>query len=128
MTYRRALFASALLVACKGDAGCFALPCPAPFAALVTIAAADAPGPVAGAQLTVNGQRQGDVCRGGQATTCDVFGGTGKYDIEASAPGYATARVSFTVTGSDGGCNSCAKLDRQFVTVTLQPATHADRN
>lgn len=119
---------AALLLACKGDEACLLYPCPSPLAAVVTVAAANAAGPVAGAQITVNGQLQGNTCRGAPVTTCDVFGGTGRYDVEVSAPGYTPARATFTVTGTDAGCNTCGELDRQFVTLTLQPATQAARS
>lgn len=127
MKYRRALFASALLVACKGDAACIVYPCPVPLAATVTVTAANAAGPVAGAQLTVNGQVQGTGCQTAPATTCFVFGGTGRYDLEITAPGYATSRLTLTVTGTDAGCNTCGKIDQQSITLTLQPAPSSDR-
>jgi hypothetical protein len=128
MKQLRVMSLAALLLACKGDAECITYPCPAPLAAQVTVVAANAAGPVAGAQLTVNGQLQGNTCRGAPVTTCEVFGGTGRYEVEVSAPGYTSARATFTVTGTDAGCGTCGELDRQFVTVTLQPATQAARS
>ncbi|HEY0995332.1 MAG TPA: hypothetical protein VGD77_05035 [Gemmatimonadaceae bacterium] len=127
MKFLRILSVSAVLLACKGDEACILYPCPVPVAAIVTVAAANAAGPVPGAQLIVNGTQQGGGCSAAQVTTCEVFGGTGRYDIEASAPGYASARTTVTVTGTDAGCNSCGEIDRQFVTVTLQPLPQAAR-
>ena len=120
----RSLVLVAVAAACSGDA-CVYYPCPAPLAAEISVTAPNAPAGVPGLTMAISGAEIGSgPCNQGTggASVCDVFGGPGTYSVELAAPGYQTATVKFTATGSAAGCNTCGHVDRQLLSVVMQPA------
>ena len=110
-----------LLVACGGEAPCLLYPCPQFEAITVTVAAASGATSLPGLAVAVSGVMQGGGPCDPVGRTCHVPGGAGSYQLTISATGYAPATASVTITGEDAGCNSCGRVDRQHITVTLQP-------
>jgi hypothetical protein len=106
------------IAACGSGAECIYLPCPAPFAALVTVTASN------GTSLTgvfiTNGAGRQD-CPAGASSSCYVSGGPGNYELDIGAAGFKTVHKSLTVTGTMGGCNTCEHADTQRLTIALDP-------
>jgi hypothetical protein len=120
---RSALLAASML-ACKSDQPCIIPPCPPPQAGVVFVSAANAPGGIVGVVFTVGGAATSSgACSQDPVSICRIYGGTGTYAVQISAPGYVTKQLSLTVTGTDAGCNTCGRIDTQQVSVTLQPAS-----
>jgi hypothetical protein len=115
---------ASFLVACSSD--CIYYPCPEPEAAEISVTASTATAGIAGLTLTLSGAVVGTVpCQqgSGTASVCYVVGGPGAYQAELSAPGYQTVDIKFTVTGITAGCNTCGHVDRQLLSVVMQPAS-----
>ena len=110
-----------LLIACGGDAPCLLYPCPQFEAITVTVAAASGAASLPGLAVAVSGVIQGGGPCDPVGRTCHVPGGAGSYQLTISATGYAPATAALTITGEDAGCNTCGHVDRQQITVTLQP-------
>lgn len=115
---------ASLAVACSSD--CVSYPCPLPEAAEISVTASSTTAAIPGVTLAVTGAvlATGPCQPGPDGTSvCHVLGGPGSYQAELSAPGYHTATVKFTVTGTTAGCNTCGHVDRQLLSVVLQPGT-----
>jgi hypothetical protein len=75
------------------------------------------------ADATMHAQNAGGMsdgpCNGG---LCYVLGGAGTYQVDISAPGFTTAHLTFTVTGSPGPKCGCGSANTQQLSVALVPA------
>jgi hypothetical protein len=92
-------------------------------AAILSVSAANAPAGIVGLTLSINGAAASSgPCVLDSISTCRVFGGTGTYGVQVSAPGYKSVQLTLIVTGTDAGCNTCGKIDTQNLSVTMQPA------
>ena len=119
----RWLIPASLVAACSSD--CVYYPCPLPEAAEISVTANNAAAGVPGLTLAISGAvvSTGPCQPGSGATSvCHVLGGPGAYQAVLSAPGYQTDSIKFTVTGTTAGCNTCGHVDRQLLSVVLQPA------
>ena len=56
---------------------------------------------------------------------CHVFGPPGEYRLTITAAGFNPRQLDVTVKGEAAGCNTCGHVDRQQLTVVLQPALGA---
>ena len=111
-----------LVVACSSDANCIYYPCAQPEAAEISVTASNAPSGIPGLTMAVSGSvTGGGPCDQGAGATniCRVMGGPGPYQVELSAPGYQTAALKFTVTGTAAGCNTCGHVDLQRLSVVM---------
>jgi hypothetical protein len=102
-----------------------AQPCtnPKPEAAEISVTASSATAGIPGLMLTLSGAVVGTApCQQGlgASSVCYVLGGPGTYHAELTAPGYQTADIKFTVTGTTAGCNTCGHVDRQLLSVAMQ--------
>ncbi len=117
----RSVVLAGVLVGC-GDEVCIVTPCPLPLAAIVSVSAINAPAGVSGLVFTVDGVVRGSgPCSQAAVSECRIYGYRGAYQVQVSAPGYATTQVNLAVTGTDYACNSCAKVDVARSSITLQP-------
>jgi len=115
---RRYCLAAVLLLACKQD--CVYYPCPQFEAVSVTVSAAGSsarPPDLAiavgdGPPLTGACDAQG---------VCHVLGPPGEYRLTITAAGFNPRQLDVTVAGEAAGCNTCGHVDRQQLTVVLQP-------
>jgi hypothetical protein len=117
------LVLASLAVACSGDT-CVLYPCPQSEAAEISVTAPNAPTGIAGLSMAITGAVVGSgPCNQGTSgvSVCYIDGGPGTYSVALSAPGYQTATVRFTATGTAAGCNTCGHVDRQLLSVVLQP-------
>jgi hypothetical protein len=110
-----------LAMSCATDGPCVIPPCALSVAATITVTSS-----VSSAKLTdatMHAQGSGGVtdgpCTGG---LCYVFGGADTYQVEVSAPGFTTAHLTFTVTGSPGPKCGCGSTNTQQLSVALVPA------
>ena len=111
-------------LACSGDASCIYYPCPLPEAAEISVAANNAPAGIPGLTMAITGALVGTgPCTQGSGamSVCHVLGGPGDYRVDLSAPGYQGVSLTFTVTGTAAGCNTCGHVDRQALSVVMQP-------
>jgi hypothetical protein len=110
-----------LASACGSDGGpCLAPPCPAPFAARVTVTSSASSAPVIGAfvhEVAPSASAQ-NLCNG---DSCDVPGGPGTYQLDVGAPGFTTQHLTVTVTGTTQKCG-CGTVDTKQLSVALVPA------
>jgi hypothetical protein len=107
--------------ACGSDAAvCLAVPCPIPMAVRLTVEDGATGTPVTNASLTYTGPFAGDGSCG--SAICIVSGGPGTYEIDVSAPGYATAHRRVVVAGAAAKGCGCASAETQQVTVGLTRA------
>jgi hypothetical protein len=119
----RLIVPASLLVACSSE--CVYYPCPLAEAAEISVTTSPATASITGLALALSGAVGGTApCQpgSGAASVCRVFGGPGTYQAELTAPGYQTAVVKFTVTGTTAGCNTCGHVDRRMLSVVMQPA------
>jgi hypothetical protein len=127
MNPRRNIFAyciAALAIACKDTGPCTPPPCPQFEAVTLMVSTPGTTSRPPGLAIAVNdGPLQTALCDT-QDGVCHVFGGPGDYRLTISATGFTSQHVQVTVTG-DGriGCNTCGHVDRQQLTVVLQPAS-----
>jgi Carboxypeptidase regulatory-like domain len=100
-------------------------PCPFPFAVHLTVTSATDGGPVANASIvvTLNGTRVSGECNTDSATTCEVPGGAGEYDVTVSAPGYRPVERVVDVTATPAQGCGCESVKVQTLTVALSPTT-----
>jgi hypothetical protein len=113
-----------VLVACSSDADCILLPCVPPEAATVSVTASNAPDGIAGLVATTTGAvTSTGPCDQAPVSVCHIPGGPGTYQVQLSAPGYQSAQLTLTITGTEAGCNTCGRVDRQDVQVELVPVT-----
>jgi len=116
--YRHCL-AAVLLLACKQD--CVYYPCPEFEAVRVTVTAAGSSGPPPELAIAVgDGPSQTGMCDA--QGVCHVLGPPGEYRLTITAAGFNPRQLDVTVTGEAAGCNTCGHVDRQQLTVVLQPA------
>jgi len=108
-------------MSCATDGPCVIPPCGPSIAATITVTSS-----VSSAKLTdatMHAQGSGGVtdgpCTGG---LCYVFGGAGTYQVDISVPGFTTAHLTFTVTGSPGPKCGCGSTNTQQLSVALVPA------
>jgi hypothetical protein len=109
------------LLACGEGAPCVAAPCPQFEAISVSVASATGAANLPGLALTVDGPQAGSGPCDPLGRSCHVLVGAGSYQLTVSATGYVTATRSVTIAGESAGCNTCGRVDRQQITVTLQP-------
>jgi hypothetical protein len=117
---RSAPAAFALLTGC-GDAQCVYYPCPEFEAITLSVTNGTGAATLPGLTLTIAGAELGTAPCDSIARVCHVLGGAGNYQLTVSATGYAPATASVTITGEGAGCNTCGRVDRQELAVTLQP-------
>jgi hypothetical protein len=110
-----------LAMSCATDGPCVIPPCGPSIAATITVTSS-----VSSAKLgdvTMHAQGAGGVsdgpCTGG---VCYVFGGAGTYQVDLSAPGFTTAHLTFTVTGSPAPTCGCGSTNTQQLSDALVPA------
>jgi hypothetical protein len=120
------LMMASLTLACVADPVCVGRACGTLDAAHISVSAPNAPGGLSGVTIVVNGDtntvNQDPCIAGGAAvSTCSVHGGRGTYSVEVRAPGYQTAIVKFTATGTPANCYHCDSVDTQLLSVVLQP-------
>ena len=107
------LGAAAASFACSHE--CLALPCALPVAVVVSVTSGTPGAAVAGAVVRVTGAATTTLpCEG----LCRVPGTSGTYDLEVTAPGFATVRRSVTVQGTNPPCG-CPSVVTENVAVTL---------
>lgn len=112
----------ALCIGCGPDEPCIVNPCPIPLIATLTVVAPSAPQGLTGITILYDGSvATPALCSATTNTRCNIQGNLGPHRFEASAPGYRTAKIDVTVTGTEMGCNQCARADRQDITLTLVP-------
>ena len=124
----QSLVLASLAIACSSDATCIYYPCPMPEAAEISVSAPNAPAGVPDLAMAISGPETGSgPCNQGPGavSVCHVLGGPGTYSVDLSAPGYRTATVRFTASGTTAGCNTCGHVDLQRLSVVLQPATQS---
>lgn len=119
----RLLMLASLAAACSSD--CVYNPCPLPNAAEISVTASNAPAGIPGLTAAITGALMTTLTCSPTAsdTLCRIPGGPGVYHAKLSAPGYQTVDVTFTVTGTSAGCNTCGHVDLQRLSVAMQPAT-----
>ena len=110
-----------LMFACGDAAPCLLYPCPQFEAITVSVTAATGASSLPGLAVAIAGTETGGGPCDPSGRVCHVFGGAGSYQLTVSATGYVPATVSVTITGEDAGCNTCGRVDRQQVAITLQP-------
>jgi hypothetical protein len=109
-----------LALSCAKDGSCVVPPCPMSMAAIVTVTSS-----VSSAKLsdvTMHAQGSGFVTDGCTGGLCYVQGGAGTYQVDISAPGFTTAHLTFTVTGSPGMKCGCGCSNTQQLSLALVPA------
>lgn len=110
-----------LLFGCGGDAECLLYPCPQFEAITVSVTSGTGAPTLPGLTVAIAGAQQGSGPCDPLGRVCHVFGGAGSYQLTVSATGYVPATTSVTITGEGAGCNTCGRVDRQQVAITLQP-------
>jgi hypothetical protein len=120
MSRRSAPATLVLLFGCGGDAECVLYPCPEFEAVRVSVTASTAASTLPGLSIAIGGSQQSSGPCDPLTRVCHVFGGAGSYQLTVSATGYAPTTASVTVTGEGAGCNTCGRVDRQQLAVTLQ--------
>jgi hypothetical protein len=107
------------------DSPCVTLPCPESLAAEISVTANNAPTGIAGLTVSAAGSTTTIPCSqgSGPTTVCWILGAPGVYHLTLSAPGYQSVPLTFSVTGTAGGCNSCGHADTQTLSVVLQPGS-----
>jgi hypothetical protein len=110
--------ASLVLIGGCGGSACLALPCAFPVAVELTVTSV-AGAPIHNATLVATSPGS---TTGPCDNQCVVGGGAGKYSITVSAPGFAPASLSVTVTGSGPKECGCESVDTQHIDVKLTPA------
>ena len=115
--FRCCLFAG-VLIGCKTD--CVYYPCPAFEAITLTVSAAGSSAvPPAIAIAFGNEPPQTGLCD--TVGVCHLTGGPAQYHLTITASGFTPRSVDVTVTGEAAGCNTCGHVDRQQLSVVLQP-------
>lgn len=118
------VLSASLLAACSSE--CVFYPCPLPEAAVISVAGSNGKAGIPGLAVSISSPVITTIaCEQESDGTdiCRVPGPFGVYQATLSAPGYQTARITFTVTGVAAGCNTCGRVDRQLLSVVLKPAT-----
>lgn len=116
----RSCLTAILLVGCKTD--CVYYPCPDLEAVSVGVSVAGSQSPPPALVVTAGDNNlPSGVCD--TLGVCHVFGPPGAYHLTIAATGFTPKRVDVTVTGEAAGCNTCGHVDRQQVTIVLQPAS-----
>jgi len=109
-----------LLVGCKTD--CVYYPCPISEAITLSVSGAGASGGPPGLAIAVGNEApQAGLCD--TAGTCHIFASPGSFHLTITATGFLPRVVDVTVTGEAPGCNTCGHIDRQQLSVVLQPAS-----
>ena len=107
-----------LLVGCRTD--CFTNPCAEFEAVAITVSGAGSSGVPTGLAIGINGiPPQTGLCD--TAGVCHVPGSSGAYHLTITANGFSPRVIDVTVTGEPAGCNTCGHVDRQQLSVVLQP-------
>jgi hypothetical protein len=121
--YQRCLIA-VLLIGCKTD--CVYYPCPIAEAITLSVSGGGAPGAPPGLTVAIGAELlQAGLCDA--AGVCHIFGSPGAYRLTIAATGFVPRTLDVTVTGEAAGCNTCGHIDRQQLSVVLQPVTQRDR-
>jgi hypothetical protein len=109
-----------LLGGCKTD--CVYYPCPSPGEAVTVavVGAGDSWVPSGLAIAIGNAPPQAGPCDA--SDVCHIFAYPGAYRLTITATGFVPRVVDVTVTGEAPGCNTCGHIDRQQLSVVLQPA------
>lgn len=110
-----------LIFGCGGDAQCVLYPCPQFEAITVSVTAGTGASTLPGLTIAIAGTQQSNGPCDALGRVCHVLGGAGSYQLTISATGYAPATASVTITGEGAGCNTCGRVDRQQIAITLQP-------
>jgi|SRR5678809_968837 len=114
----RCCLLAALLIGCKTD--CVYYPCPAFEAITLTVSAAGSSTvPPAIAIAFDSGPAQTGLCD--TLGVCHLVGGPALYHLTITASGFTPRSIDVTVTGEAAGCNTCGHVDRQQLSVALQP-------
>ena len=109
-----------LAMSCATDGPCVSPPCPLSVAATITVTSSVSSAMLSGVTIHVQGSATEDEpCTDG---VCYVLGGAGTYQVEFLAPGFTTAYLMFTVTGSPGQKCGCGTTNTQQLAVALVPS------
>lgn len=110
-----------LAMSCATDGPCVIPPCAPSIAATITVTSSVSS--LTLGDVTMHAQGGGGVsdgpCTGG---VCYVAGGAGTYQVDLSAPGFTTAHLTFTVTGSPAQKCGCGSTNTQQLSDALVPA------
>lgn len=108
----------ALVAACD-KAACVTPPCPEFPAVLVTVRSPDST-IISGLHVAYSGAASGaGDCQQSSPGICEVIGPRGDYDVTVSAPGYASAEKTFSVSGNAPQECGCTIVTTQNWDVTL---------
>jgi hypothetical protein len=89
------------------------------FAAMITVTSSVSGAKLSDATMHAQGAIVGDgPCTGG---VCLIPGGAGTYQVDISDPGFTTAHLTFTVTGSPAPKCGCGSTNTQQLAVALVP-------
>jgi hypothetical protein len=114
----RCCVVAVLLVGCKTD--CVYYPCPIFEAITVAVSGSGSSGVPPGLAMGIgNSPPQAGMCDG--TGICRVFGSPAAYHLTITATGFSPRVVDVTVTGVAAGCNTCGHVDRQQLSIVLQP-------
>lgn len=103
-------------IAC--GSACTLPPCPEAYALQIAVSDAATGAPLTTASVRVTGTSVGNISCAG---SCNVSGTFGAYELDVSAPGYATVHRSVQVTGTMHDCG-CPIVETQHLTITLAAA------
>jgi hypothetical protein len=114
----RCCLAALLLVGCRTD--CVYYPCPIPEVITVAVSGAGSSGVPPGLAMGIdNAVPQAGLCDA--VGICRVFGDPAAYHLTITATGFSPRVVDVTVTGTAAGCNTCGHVNRQQLSIVLQP-------
>lgn len=111
------------VMACGGETAvqCLYPPCAIPQAIEITVSTGTAHNLVPDAYILTNQSGTQQIpCSQGAATTCNIFGSIGEYDVDIAAPGYQTVHRHVVVTGTVPKCG-CPTPNLQRLSVSLDP-------
>ena len=115
---------AAALACTSSEQPCPALPCPFPLAFEITLTGSPAGTPVTTASFRLLPGGSPVPCAQGVASnTCMMGGGPGTYQIEISAPSYATVQRTIVVPAKATARCSCTADDTQILTIAMSPTS-----
>jgi len=104
------------------DSACLLPPCPEGRALSIVLTSATTGAPVTTGTLTVTAPvTTAEACSG----SCDLYGPSGAYTFDVSAPGFVTVHDSVVVHGTNPRCG-CGYTTTVNVAIALVPAAGSD--